>query len=400
MLNAKFLYLTTRIFITLAIMMFSVVFNWTTAFSTELCSPGKHCDDSTRLDLLKRLDLSIGQKNYSASRQILNDLQMFNWSDEDQHKLKKLERIVNNKFKPIVNTSVSVSPTTNINDGSDKSIQPIYIGSQVLNGNLSPDAKALSGLEVMLGLDIGKPVYLSANKVISATASIQNTFRRLDEVSSSKVPNIARDEYDSSYLGFGVRQKQGSSGTSFISMIAGQYAQHYLAGRIHKRQFRVDVNVNVDPLICKRPIRTFLEVNVYRSGNDETLRTGFNCSLAQKSFNFLNVVPYIENQNSLSLTNDKQATTIGIGAMGSLGIWRKLPLRYEIGVKSSHYNYGYFGGANREETKSFMKLSAVLPVTSSIGDLVISVTESKVRSNLNRFDSQKNFVSFSLEQLF
>ena len=108
MLNAKLLYLITRIFVTLAIMMFSVVFNWTTAFSTELCSPGKHCEDSTRLDLLKRLDLSIGQKNYSASRQILNDLQMFNWSDEDQHKL-KIEWIVKNKFKPIVKTSFSVA---------------------------------------------------------------------------------------------------------------------------------------------------------------------------------------------------------------------------------------------------------------------------------------------------
>ena len=94
MYRSKLQHLIKQVFVTLAIMMMSVVFAGVTAFALEPCYPGEECVDFRRSKLLKRLDVSISQKNYSESLSILENLQIFSWSKVDQRKLQKLESII------------------------------------------------------------------------------------------------------------------------------------------------------------------------------------------------------------------------------------------------------------------------------------------------------------------
>ena len=400
MYRSELQHLIKQVFVTLAIIMMSVVFSGMTAFALEPCYPGEECGDFRRSELLKRLDLSIGQKNYSESLSILENLQMFSWSKVDQHKLQKLESIIREKFKPKIKTNFNLAPTSNLNDGSNKSIQPIYIGNQVIQGNLSPDARALSGLELMLGVELLKPMYISTNKVISATLSAQRTFKRLDDTSSSKVPNIAHDAYDTSHIAFGLRHNRKSTRPFDLNMISAQLVQHYLGNDPYNQQMRVEANMQGDQHICERQIKVSLEVNNYRSGTDDTVLSSLKCSLARKSSTIFSVEPYFESKQSFSLDNNNRVLTIGLGATGSLGLWQKLPLKYEMNVKKNAYNYGYFGGPDREDTNALFKLSARLPVSTHIGDLVVSVGHSRTESNVMRFSSDENFASLVFAESF
>lgn len=397
---AKLFHLINRLFVTLVVVFLSVAFSAVVLFASELCSPIEECSATKQTELLERLDLSIGQKNYSTSLSILANLKKFSWSKVDESKLQKLDNIIRDKFKPKIKTSFNFAPTSNINDGSNQSIQPIYIGNQVLQGNLSPDARALSGLELMLGVDISKPIYLSSNQLISATFSAQNTFKRLDVVSSSKVPNIAHNAFDTSYIGFGLRQNQKSTRPFDLNMISAQLVQHYLGNDPYNRQIRIEANMQGDQHICERQIQASLEVNDYLSGNDDTVLSSLKCSLARKTIKMFSFDPYLESKQSFSLDNDNKVLTFGLGVAGSLRLWEKLQLKYVMSAKKNSYNYGYFGGPNREDINAFIKLSARLPVTTRVGDLIVSVGHSSTKSNVMRFSSDENFASLSFAQSF
>ena len=397
---AKLFHLINQLFVTLVVVFLSVAFSAVVLFASELCSPSEECSATKQTELLERLDLSIGQKNYSASLSILANLKKFSWSKVDEPKLQKLDNIIRDKFKPKIKTSFNFAPTSNINDGSNQSIQPIYIGNQVLQANLSPDARALSGLELMLGVDISKPIYLSSNQLISATFSAQNTFKRLDVVSSSKVPNIAYNAFDTSYIGFGIRQNRKSTGPYTVNMISAQYVEHYVGSSHYNQQMKFEVNMQGDQHICERQIQASLEVNDYRNGNDDTVLSSLKCSLARKTVKMFSFDPYLESKQSFSLDNDNKVLTFGLGVAGSLRLWEKLQLKYVMSAKKNSYNYGYFGGPKREDINAFIKLSARLPVTARVGDLIVSVGHSSTKSNVMRFSSDENFASLSFAQSF
>ena len=222
-------------------------------------------------------------------------------------------------------------------------------------------------------MDISKPIYLSTNQLISATFSAQNTFKRLDGASSSKVPNIAHNAYDTSYIGFGLRQNRKSTRPFDLNMISAQLVQHYLGNDPYNRQMRVEANMQGDQHICERQIQLSLEVNDYLSGNDDTVLSSLKCSLARKTIKMISFDPYLESKQSFSLDNDNKVLTFGLGVAGSLQLWEKLPIKYVMSAKKNAYNYGYFGGPNREDINAFIKLSARLPVTTRVGDLIVSV---------------------------
>ena len=299
-----------------------------------------------------------------------------------------------------VRLNFSLAPSDNINNGSATETVNIW-GLPFL---LNPDARALSGLELALGVDATYRIAQADNFATNLGIILFGRAYELSPAAQKAAPDVSASDYSFGVVELSLNHARRFSGSSGPSVFALHLGQNWYGGAVYTRYQRVNVSQEFrpGPGIAWQVFSSFEHQVSPSDGNTPSRIFSLGGSVTSKLKNGDGIQASLQGQQTTSPDPAKEYNALRSGlrygfAKPVLGSGLSLSATLE----ARDYAYSVYDPTGRQDLSLSAGATMVFPNVSYFGfSPSVSIETSATRSNVDLFDRHSLAVKMGIQSNF